>query len=117
MFFVVLGLVMTQPASALDLDSLLTRSIGGPEALINVQSLRTSRAEGSMILSGTRGRYVEYFMAPNKIRTQLTLPGFELVQGFDGTSAWRLDHNGQVALLSGSEAAEIISAAYLASFS
>ncbi len=112
-------LTLTAPtsAAAIDLDSLLVRSIGGPAALDSVRTLKAYRSEGSMSLNGTEGKYVEYFMAPDKIRTQLELPGFQLVQGFDGHNAWRLDHNGQVAVLSGSEAAEIISAAYLASFS
>ena len=110
-------LALSLPASAFDLDSLLARSIGGGEALDSVRALKTYRIEGVMVLNGTEGRYVEYFKAPNKLRSQLEFPEFEFAQGFDGQTAWKVDHNGQPLVLSGAEAAEILRSVFVASFS
>jgi len=115
------GLVLTlgigASAAAFDLDSLLIESVGGPDAVDSIAAMKSYMTEGSIILNGVPGRFTEYFRAPNSICLQIDLPGFGLVQGFDGSTAWRRDHNGQTSILSGPEETELLNSAYFSSFS
>ena len=115
-----IGVVMTLGAGAcpaLDLDSLLVQSVGGPAAVDSVAAMRSYVAKGTMTLNGAKGRFTELYRAPNSTCMQMQFPGFEMVQGFDGETAWRRDHNGQTSTLSGAERSELINGAYYSSFS
>ena len=88
---------------AVDLDSLLVNSIGGPgalQALKNVESIHTS---GKAFLSGMEGDFNTFFVAPSKYYVEVDFGPFSLVQAFDGETAWQKDHNGYVSELTGYE--------------
>ncbi|MEA3296712.1 MAG: hypothetical protein U9R56_02475, partial [candidate division Zixibacteria bacterium] len=57
----ILILLISVSVSAIDIDSLLIKSVGGPSALDSIAAMTGYRAEGSVILNGQPGRFVEYF--------------------------------------------------------
>ncbi len=90
----VLSLLYAQPSQAAELEEILREHIqaqGGKEKLDAVKSLRI---ESTMSLGGMNGTGVTYFKAPDKFRTDVTLPVFSTSQGCDGNDCWMSDPQG-----------------------
>jgi len=97
-------------------ESLLVRSIGGPEALRAVRDMRTYQAFGSASLNGLEGTYRELYLAPDKLFLEVDAGPIKLVQAYDGHTAWQRDHNGRISKLGGWERREMLKSVYLESF-
>jgi len=97
---------------AFNLDSLFVESVGGPAAVDSLRHLRSYRAEGSMNLNGTTGRFVECFVPPDRFYTRMEFGPYSMVQAYDGRTAWQQDMNGQVSKLEGYERDELLKGLY-----
>jgi hypothetical protein len=103
------------PTHAVDLDSLLTKSLGGPEGVQALQETKTLYLAGGLNLNGMQGRIETYFAMPDRILVRADFGMLALTQGYDGTVAWSMDHNGAVTELSGYQKQELLNQAYLQS--
>lgn len=110
-------LVLTTSVGAVDLDSLLTQSIGGRDGLDSVRAMDSYVARGRAFLNDLEGTFESCFLAPNKTYLKLETSLFTLIQAFDGQTAWQQDHAGQVTEMHGMERAEIMNGLYFDSFS
>lgn len=83
-----LSVLMTFSADAESLQKLLEKqavALGGWQRLGSVKSyvIRTNLETGGM-----KGNAVSYFKAPDKIRTDLSLPIVRYIQGCKGVDCW-----------------------------
>lgn len=115
--FILLSLLMAATSVAIDLDSLFVQSVGGPAAVDSLRRMTSFQAERSVILNGMPGRFVEYFVPPDRFYTELEFGPVTVVQAYDGRIAWQKDMNGQVSRLEGFERDEILKGLYFNSFS
>ncbi|MBD3403107.1 hypothetical protein GF420_09455 [candidate division GN15 bacterium] len=104
-------------ADALDLDSLLIASAGGPDAFDTLRNVESYRVDGNVTLNGQPGDFTMYFKLPDLFRIDLSFAAFSMTQAYDGRTAWQRDFNGQVAEMSGFEREELLNQIYLQSFS
>jgi hypothetical protein len=102
-------------ARAFDADSLLIQSIGGIQALDSLRSVRYSHTEGRLTLNGQPGRFESYFAPPSSYFLRLRIGPIEMIQAYDGTTAWKIDHNGQVSVVEGYERRGILKQVYFES--
>ncbi len=112
-----LSLLLIVPVAAVEVDSLLVASVGGPAAVDSLRGMTSYTAEGVVTLNGLPGRFTEYFVPPDRSYVRLDLETFTMVQAYDGLTAWQQDLNGQVSELAGYEKQEILKAMYFHSFS
>lgn len=116
-YFFILALWSFCSASyGLDLDSLLVKSVGGPEAVAKLKQLQSFEITGSLDINGLKGNFRELFGAPDKFYLEADFGGFRLVQAYDGQTAWQTDQNGQTEILSGFERLELIKNLYFESY-
>ncbi len=106
-----------QSTSAIDLDSLLFKSVGGEEGLKTVSTMISFRATGEVTMNGLKGRFVQIVVPPNKIYYELNFPQFSIKQGYDGEVGWQTDLNGRVSRISGFEEAELTKTLYTETYS
>ena len=104
-------------AGAIDLDSLFVKSVGGPEAVDSLRRMTSYKADGTMNMMGMEGRFVEYFVAPDRFYTEIEIGAMKLVQAYDGRTAWQIDMNGQVSEMQGFERDAVLEALYFSSHS
>ena len=116
MIALVLSILWTSATQALDLDSLLIKSVGGPQAVETLKNLKTFRTSGKAVVNGMEGTFEQEFVAPDKYYLSVQLPGFGLVQGFDGQTAWQKDLNGRVTVMAGEEKQDMLRALYFESY-
>jgi hypothetical protein len=110
--------VLFQPVvGAVDLDSLLINSIGGPGALKVLKDVESIHTSGKAFLSGMEGDFNTFFVAPSRYYAEVDFGPFSLVQAFDGETAWQKDHNGYVSELTGYELREVLKSVYFESYS
>ncbi|MCP4684632.1 MAG: clan AA aspartic protease [bacterium] len=103
-------------AKAFDLDSLLTRSVGGETAVERLENVSSIEVTGRLLLNGQPGTCEVYVVLPDKMYFSIDFGAFSLVQAYDGHTAWQRDHNGAINILSGYERQELISQTYLAAY-
>lgn len=111
-----LFLCLSAPVGALNLDSLLVESIGGPAALDSLKTIYNYRAEGSVELNGQPGTFNMYFALPDLFYAEMRLGGISMAQAYDGHTAWMRDFNGQISEMGGFEEKELLKQIYLQSF-
>jgi len=70
------------------------------------------KAVGRVEASGLTGEGISYFKAPDRIRTEIDLGVFTMMEGFDGETAWMIDQNGQLLVLDGAERRRMINNVY-----
>jgi len=104
------------PVAAFDLDSLLTRSVGGEAAVKRLQKVASIEITGRVLLNGQPGACEIYVVMPDKMYFSVDFGSFSLAQAYDGQTAWQRDHNGAISILSGFERQELISQTYLATY-
>lgn len=79
------------------------KAIGGREALTARKSVK-STATLEVPAAGIKADIESSTMAPNKMLVKTTMPGLgELMQGFDGTTAWAIDPMQGARVLAGPE--------------
>lgn len=115
--FCLLILIGIPCAKAIDLDSLLTGSVGGIPALKAISSLTTVSSFGSVVLNGEEGRFTQYFAAPDRYYLDMAFERFTLVQAYDGQVAWQRDLNGRTSELDGFAKRELLQTTYFESYS
>jgi len=113
------GLVVFTAVSGFgfNLDSLLVQSVGGPAAVEKLRSVTTISASGRLNLAGMSGTFQIYVATPDRICMQMNLGQFELIQAYDGVTAWQRDHNGMISELSGFEKRSLLSQVYFQTYS
>jgi len=114
---VLAAVVIPVRAGGLDLDSLLTKSVGGETAVERLRDVSTIELTGRLLLNGQPGRFEIYVMMPDKMYFGIDFGSFSLAQAYDGQTAWQRDHNGSIGVLSGFEERELVSQTYLATYS
>ena len=91
------------PSPARRIIDAYVAAIGGREAIIARKSVR-STATLEVPAAAMKADVVSSVMAPNKLLVKTTMPGLgELMQGFDGTTAWSIDPMQGARILSGAE--------------
>lgn len=91
-----------QPTARQVIDAYIA-AIGGRQALMARKSVRSS-ATLEVPAAGMKAEIVSSSMAPNKMLVKTTMPGLgELMQGFDGTTAWAIDPMQGARVLGGPE--------------
>jgi len=104
------------PANAFDLDSLLIESVGGKIAAEKLRNLKSWEMRGRAKFGGMTGTFERRFVRPDKYYMKITLPKLDLIQAFDGETAWQTDLNGRVSELKGYLRDEMIQDIYMLSF-
>ncbi len=104
-------------ASALDVDSLLLKSVGGEAGYRTVSTMISFRATGEVTMNGLKGRFLQVVVPPDRIYYELNFPQFSIRQGYDGVTGWQTDLNGRVSRISGFEEAELIKTLYTETYS
>ncbi len=114
----VLVLVLTMSATAVgfDLDSLLVKSIGGPEAVETLKATSTFYISGPATVYGQPASYEMFVTVPDQIYLELHLGAISIVQAYDGQVAWTRDQNGMVSELSGFEKQALLSQLYFQTY-
>lgn len=111
-------LLLFPPAvCAIDPDSLLIASIGGPQSLEKLRQVKSYRVEGSALLHSLEGTFVLEYVYPDRFRLQFDLEPLTIAQGYDGRTAWQKDMNGAVYELAGYEKREMMKQLYFQSYS
>jgi hypothetical protein len=113
----ILCLWLASSASALNLDSLFTVSVGGAAARDTLIAMRSFHASGTVDFNGQPGKFTELFVPPVRLYLELKFEQFSLVQAYDGMIAWQKDQNGQVTELDGFERRELLKTLYFESYS
>jgi len=108
--------VHTPQTYSYDVNLLLAKSVGGPEAVERINSLESYRMTGRINWNGIEGSYEGLFKAPNKVKISADFGSFSIVQGFDGTTAWQKDIHGRAFNLAGFEKTEFMRTVYFMSF-
>ncbi len=112
-----LATLATLSARAVDLDSLLLKSVGGTPAIETLEKMTSLQVEGTVRMNDMVGRFTEVYLAPDKFYLEVDFGGFRLVQGYDGNTAWQKDQNDRVAELTGMERRELLKNLYFESYS
>ena len=110
-------LLINTYAVAINLDSLLTASIGGKAAMDTIQRLTSLVYEGKTRTGGLEGSFRAVIVPPDRLYFEMKSPSFSMTQGFDGLTGWQRDQNGQVSELSGFEKKLLLKNLYIESFS
>lgn len=111
------ALLVAATTGAVDLDSLLVQSIGGPDALDTIAAMTSYRTEGVANINGLVGEYTQLFATPDRFYMELRVGGMTLVSAYDGQTAWQRDHNGRISEIEGMEKQQLLVQVYLASYS
>ncbi len=117
LFLFTLLILHAGTSTALDLDSLLVNSIGGPEAVETLRNVRTAYARGTIDYGGQPGTFETFFVAPDRYRTNIKVNQVNWARAYDGTTAWRIDLNGNISILEGRERRDVMSEVYFESYS
>lgn len=112
-----LSLALVASVAAVDLDSLMVKSIGGPEALAKLRSLERVQQMGTVSFNNMEGKYISFFELPNKYYLEIDFPIFKMVQAYDGETAWQTNINGQVSIMNGMEKKQLMNDIYFMSSS
>jgi hypothetical protein len=75
-------------------------AIGGRAA---VEAERTMRSRSTITAFGFTGTLESWIQRPDRIASQTALGPFTLRDGFDGTTAWRVDQNGKLSIRDGQD--------------
>ena len=75
-------------------------AIGGRAA---VDAERTLHSKSTIAAFGFTGTIESWLQKPDKMASQTLLGPFTLKDGFDGTTAWRVDQNGKLAMRDGKD--------------
>lgn len=120
---VAIFVLLANSANAIDIDSLLAKSVGGPEAVERLRTARTFRVTGEVNMGGMVGSYSVDIVAPDKMFLEMTFEirghgggVFPPAQGYDGVIAWQRDMNDQITLVSGAEKEELLNDLHLSTF-
>lgn len=113
----VLLLTPVLSACAVDLDSLLMKSVGGERGLRIVTEMKSVYQSGTLRLNGIPGSYKLYHKTPHFFYMEADMGFFTIQQGYDGKIAWQRDINGHIKEISGFEKHQMLSDIYLHSFS
>jgi hypothetical protein len=110
------SILLPVSAAAVNLDSLLIKSVGGHEAVKKIKSLKSYIQIGRINWNGLEGTYEAHVKFPDKVKVTADFGDFSIVQGFDGTNAWQKDIHGRFVKLSGFEKKEFLRSVYFMTF-
>ncbi len=84
------------------------KAIGGRDALLKRSSMK-STGTFEMPAAGIKADVETYAMRPNLMFVKINIPGMgEVMQGFDGTTAWAMDPNSGPRVLTGKELSQTV---------
>lgn len=106
----------TTSASAIDVDSLLLKSIGGEKGLQSIKNCQSLYMSGSASMGFMKGQFTQITDFPNNFYISIAFAGFSIEQGYDGSTAWQTDMNGKRSKVTGHEEKELLKSLYLSSF-
>ncbi|UCG61298.1 MAG: aspartyl protease family protein [Candidatus Zixiibacteriota bacterium] len=109
-------LMLTASPGAVELQDLLLKSVGGEEALNTLRNLKAVKSTGRLVLNGQEGEFLQYFAPPDKYYMEVNFAAFNLIQAYDGKTAWQKDLNGQVSHLEAYARRELLQMIYFESF-
>lgn len=115
--YALLFILIPAISSAINLDSLLIRSVGGTEAVAKLARVRSIVTTGSVSLGGQTGHFEQYFQVPDKFYLKVEFELFSIVQAYDGSVAWQTNLTGKTTTLVGFEKRELLKTVYQESFS
>jgi hypothetical protein len=75
-------------------------AIGGRPA---VEAERSVHSKNTVVAFGFTGTLESWIQRPDRIASQTVLGPFALKDGFDGTTAWRIDQNGKLSIRDGKD--------------
>lgn len=87
------------------------KAIGGREAVLRHSSMK-STGTFEIPAAGIKADVESYAMKPNLMYVKINIPGMgEMLQGYDGTTAWAMDPNSGPRVLAGKELAQVVARA------
>ncbi len=95
--------------SAREVIDRFVNAVGGYEAL---GALRTLHLRAKVATMGLTGVNETWRVAPDRTRETMVLGPYELVDCFDGTTAWRIGLDGKLAMVDGKELEDATSGAW-----
>lgn len=108
--------MLYKPVAAINVDSLLVESIGGPSARDSVVAMQSIFYRGTAVMGGIEGNLTAWAVPPNKYLLQFKSEAINLTRGCDGKVVWERDQNGRVFDLAGFEKEVILKSAYFESY-
>ncbi|MEA1979757.1 MAG: hypothetical protein U9N54_02130, partial [candidate division Zixibacteria bacterium] len=102
-------ILLVSSVTAVNIDSLLVKSIGGNKGYNALKNLETITTEGTVILNGISGKFKQILKMPNKLYVEIDMENFSLIQGYDGITAWGKDLNESYTEITGYEKNNILS--------
>ena len=103
-------------ASAVEIDSIFIKSIGGNSAYDSLKNIKSVYTFGSAFLNGERGTFRQYLMPPDRYYLDLKFSNYSLTQAYDGETAWLKDINGKYSVVEGMEKKELLKNIYFESY-
>ena len=110
-------ILLVSSVTAVNIDSLLVKSIGGVKGYEALKNLEIITTEGTVILNGISGKFKQIIKMPDKLYIEINMEDFSLIQGYDGITAWGKDLNGSYTEITGYEKNNMLSTLYFDSFS
>lgn len=110
-------LLIAGTATAIDLDSLLVQSVGGPAAYERIANMKSAYSEGDLLLNGTPGTFVSIQAPPDLMYSRIDLGSITMTQGYDGQVGWTTDLAGNPVIMSDLEVKETLKASFVPSYS
>lgn len=90
------SLLIYAPSVAASLQDVLAKHAAAMGGVDKLESVRSSASWATINMGGMSGTSVSYFEAPDKFRSDLTLPLMGFVMACDGDECWMKDNEGLV---------------------
>jgi hypothetical protein len=89
--FYALTLLSSTTAGAQTLDAILAKNYRAHGGLARIKSKETVHIKGRMVMQGVEFPLNVYGKRPSFYRSELTVRGHKIVQGYDGQSGWMIN--------------------------
>lgn len=76
--------------SAQTVDEIIAKSIAASGGMEKIKAITSSRRTGTFEGGPIQAGFVEVTKRPNKLRRDITIQGIDLIQAYDGQTAWQV---------------------------
>ena len=83
-------LLFSAAVSAQSVDDLIAKNVAAKGGVAKLKSINSLRITGTVEFGGTQATVVELEKRPSKMRTEISLQGLTMVQGYDGKTGWQI---------------------------
>jgi len=84
-------LLLASMSPAQTVDEIIAKNLAAKGGLAKIKAVQSITITGTMDNGGLQLTVVQIWKRPNKLRTELSLPGFTAVQAYDGQTGWQVN--------------------------